>query len=133
MSTSIFHLSRRPFMRASFIVTAAIFCLSVAFSAPTLSAQIMDREHRLRNLSGTVTSPSHEPLRGAVVELQEGEGAEVKSYITAEDGRYHFNRLNSEADYRVWVVFRNRHSKNHEISKFDDHLDKVIDFTIETF
>jgi hypothetical protein len=86
-----------------------------------------------RELSGTVTSPSHEPLRGAVVEIQAGEGAQIRSYITAEDGRYHFKALNSEADYTIWVVFRNRHSKSKAISKFDSHPDKVIDFTVETF
>jgi hypothetical protein len=109
----------------------AIVLASLALSPHRLSAQM--HEQKLRTISGTVSSPDHEPLRGAVVELQEVADGEVESYITAEDGRYHFKRLNSEADYKVWVLFRNRHSRSRDISKFDDHLDKVINFTIETF
>jgi hypothetical protein len=130
VSTSISHPSRRSVTRAFFVI-AIVFCTSFAFSGRTFSAQVND--HKLRDLSGTVTSPSHEPLKGAVVELQEGDGAAIRSYITGQNGEYHFNRLNSDADYKVWVVFRTRHSKSKEISKFDDHLDKVIDFTVETF
>jgi hypothetical protein len=112
-----------------------IACLTISLFlvlfAPLLSSQVP--EHKFRSLSGTIESPQHEPLRGAVVQLQQGDSVQIKSYVTTEDGHYHFNRLNSEDDYKVWVIFRNRHSKPKEISKFDDHLDKVIDFTIETF
>ncbi len=92
----------------------------------------MQEHHTLRDLTGTVTD-GHEPLRGAIVQLEAEGSHEVLTYVTEDDGRYHFKRLIGEQDYRVWVVFRKRHSKTHEISKFDDHLDKVINFTIEPF
>lgn len=110
---------------------AAALCSLALLSAP-LSAQTMGQQHP-RELTGTVTDPGHEPVRGAVVQL-EAEGTHaIVTYITGEDGRYQFHRLNGDQDYRVWVVFRNRHSKTHELSKFDDHTDKVINFTIEAF
>lgn len=92
----------------------------------------MPEPHTLRELSGIVTD-GHEPIRGAIVELEAVGTHDIISYVTEDDGRYHFKRLNSDQDYRVWVVFRKRHSKAREISKFDDHEKKVIDFRIEPF
>ena len=93
----------------------------------------MGMDHTPRTLSGTITSPSHEPLRGAVVKLQQGDSPNIITFVTAADGRYTFKRLNGNEDYRVWVTFRARTSKPKEVSKFDSKMDKVIDFTIETF
>jgi hypothetical protein len=109
---------------------AAALC-SLGLIAAPLAAQTMGQQH-LRELTGTVTD-GHEPVRGAVVQLEAENTHAIVTYITAEDGTYHFHRLNGDEDYRVWVVFRKRHSKTHEISKFDSHMDKVIDFTIEAF
>jgi hypothetical protein len=114
------------------LVTTLLALFTVLPIAAPLSAQLTGHEHD-RNLSGLVTDPGHEPLRGAIVEIQAGEGTPVESYITGEDGRYHFKRLNSEMDYTVWVIFRKRHSKSKSISKFDSKEDKVINFTIESF
>ncbi|WP_182275741.1 carboxypeptidase-like regulatory domain-containing protein [Granulicella sp. 5B5] len=105
---------------------AALLC------APALFAQI-GVNPRTRELSGTVTDHQHEPLRGAVVKLQEGDTPNIVSYITGQDGRYRFRRLNGNTDYRVWVTFRERTSKSKSISKFDEQMNKVIDFTMETF
>jgi hypothetical protein len=112
----------------TFLAFAAVVCLGLPAS---LHAQAM--QHTFRDLSGTVTDPGHEPLRGAIVQLEADGSHDVLTYITEEDGRYHFKRLSGETNYRVWVVFRKRNSKAHEISKFDDHMDKVINFTIEAF
>jgi len=110
---------------------AAAFCCLALIALP-LSAQTMGQQH-LRELTGTVTDPGHEPVRGAVVQLEAENTHAIVTYITGEDGRYHFHRLNGDEDYRVWVVFRKRNSKARELSKFDSHTDKVINFTIEAF
>ncbi len=108
----------------------AIFLLAAMFySAPIYSQQVAP----LRTLTGTVTDTSHEPIRGAVVELQNPANNTVVTYLTDTNGRYIFKRLNSETDYRVWVVFRNRHTPTRSISKFDTRLAKVINFKISSF
>jgi hypothetical protein len=86
----------------------------------------------LRTLTGTVTGATHEPIRGAVVELQNSANNTVVTYLTDNDGHYLFKRLNSESDYRIWVVFRGRHTPTRSISKFDSHLAKVINFKINS-
>jgi hypothetical protein len=98
-----------------------------------LPAQPMQTDHHPRTLTGTVTDPQHEPLKGAVVKLQVGDTSTITTYITGPDGRYIFKRLDGNVDYRVWASFRERTSKSREISKFDANMDKEINFTLETF
>jgi len=113
--------------------SAAALCSLALLAAPLSAQQTMGQQHPFRELTGTVTDPGHEPVRGAVVQLESESNHDIVTYVTAADGHYYFKRLSGDQDYRVWVVFRNRHSKTHELSKFDDHADKVINFTIEAF
>jgi hypothetical protein len=87
----------------------------------------------VRTLTGIVTDDSHEPIRGAVVELRDDKTNEVVTYITDAGGRYDFKRLDGSTDYEVWVLFRGFRSPTRNISKFDGHLAKVIDFKVRTF
>jgi hypothetical protein len=93
----------------------------------------MPTQATTRTLSGTVVDASHEPVRGAVVEVRNEGSHQLTTYITEANGTYSFKRLDGNTDYVVWVVYRGRHSPSHAISKFDSHMDKVIDFTIRTF
>jgi hypothetical protein len=104
-----------------------------ALPAQPLAAPEQMSGHTLRTLTGTVTDPHHEPLKGAVVKLQTGDTSNITTYITGADGRYVFKRLDGNVDYKVWATFRERTSKPREISKFDNNMDKEIDFTLETF
>ncbi len=111
---------------------AKLALISALLFAPALRPQD-SLGNPTRDLSGVVTDPQHEPLRGAIVQLQAGDTPNITSYITGDDGRYRFLRLNGSSDYRVWVKFRNRTSRPRSISKFDSNMHKVIDFTMETF
>jgi hypothetical protein len=83
-----------------------------------------------RDLSGTVTDPQHEPLRGAVVQIHDDDTLSTVSFITGKDGHYSFRRLNSDANYHVWATFRERESSKHGISPFDTNKAKVVDLVV---
>lgn len=87
----------------------------------------------IRTLTGTVTDTSHEPIRGAVVELRNGKSSEVISNLTDASGHYDFKRLDGNTDYAVWVLYRSRRTPTRSISKFDSHMAKVLNFTIRTY
>jgi hypothetical protein len=117
----------------SWIATAAI-CLAAClllFALPAAAQTTGDPT--VRSLSGQVTDTSHEPIRGAIVELRDAKSSEVVTYLTDADGHYEFKRLDGNIDYEVWVVFRGRRTPTHSISKFDSHLAKVINFTMRTY
>ena len=84
-----------------------------------------------RSLSGTVTDRRHEPLNGAVVEVENGVTHRVVSYITNRDGKYRFRRLDVDTDYRLWVNFHGRRSKVRELSQFDSNRSKIINFVLK--
>jgi hypothetical protein len=90
----------RSISRATWMLATALLCL------PLYAQQTIPP----RTLTGTVTDNNREPLRGAIVELQNPSDNSVQTYLTDRDGHYVFKHLNSEADYRVWVVFRGRHT-----------------------
>ncbi|WP_176441627.1 carboxypeptidase-like regulatory domain-containing protein [Granulicella rosea] len=84
-----------------------------------------------RDLSGSVTDRQHEPLRGAVVQVQNGATMGVVSYITNRDGKYSFKRLDGETDYLLWVNFRGQKSKVRKLSQFDNDRPKTVDFVLD--
>jgi len=83
-----------------------------------------------RNLSGTITDHQHEPLSGAVVEVENGVTMGVVSYITNRDGKYTFKRLDGDTDYRLWVNFRGTKSRVRKLSQFDTNRPKIINFVL---
>ena len=93
----------------------------------------MGQHTALRNLRGIITDSGHEPIRNAVVELRDSNTNEVITYITDASGQYSFKRLDSHTDFQIWVLFRGRRSVTRNISMFDSHMDKVINFTVRTY
>jgi hypothetical protein len=86
-----------------------------------------------RNLTGTVQDRHREPLRGAIVEIENEDTKSVISYITDRNGRYSFKRLEGEADYRVWFTYRGQRSKIRQLSQFDDHHDATINLMVKEY
>jgi hypothetical protein len=116
------------------LLACAVPVGAMPFSTRPLAAQPFEQmDHTPRTLTGTVTDPHHEPLKGAVVKLQVGDSTAITTYITGPDGHYIFKRLDGNTDYKVWVTFRERTSKTRVISKFDSKMDTVIDFSLEAF
>lgn len=116
--------------RTRLVLATAILSITAFLASP---ANAQHPKSTMRTLSGTVTDTSHEPLRGAVVQLQNPVNNSVETYLTDAEGHYTFKRLDSETDYSVWVVFRGHNSPHRAISKFDSHLAKVIDFSIKPY
>jgi hypothetical protein len=96
-----------------------------------LHSGVLIAQQNIHNLSGTVTDHSHEPLRGAVVQVQEGGTQNVTSYITDQHGHYRFQHLKGSTDYLVWATYRDHKSKEKSISQFDTKQDVTVDLTID--
>ena len=108
-------------------LTTAALCGLMLVSSRTLPAQ-----QSLRDLSGNVEDSQHEPLRGAVVYLEDGNTHSVLSYITDRSGHFSFKRLRGDIDYEVWAVFRGQQSKHRNVSQFDTHTAPVIVLTVKS-
>src|ERR1700722_219092 len=103
----------------------------LAVMALLLGGTPMSGQPTLRNLTGTVHDRHHEPLKGAVVEIENENTKSVISYITDRSGRYSFRRIDGEVDYRVWFTYRGQRSKIRELSQFDSHQNATIDLVVK--
>ncbi len=113
-------LQNRP---ASLCLLAGTFLLAVPISRA--------QQDLPRTLTGTVTDRSKEPLKGAIVEVQNESTTSIVSYITDASGTFAFKRLSSNADYRVTVTYRGHHPKARELSHFDSNANPVFHFVIK--
>ena len=82
------------------------------------STAMAQRAASARTLDGTVTGKGG-PVKGAVVHLKDTRSLAQKSYITAEDGNYHFAQLSSGTDYDVWAEAGGKKSAVKSVSSFD--------------
>ena len=96
-----------------------------------LYAAPLSGQPTLRNLTGTVQDRHHEPLNGAVVEIENENTKGIISYITDRRGRYSFKRIQGEVDYRVWFTYRGQRSRVRELSQFDDHQNATINLMVK--
>ncbi len=113
------------------VTVAATVAVTLLGALPARAQQMPTPS--VRSLSGRVTDTSHEPIRGAIVQLRNSDTREVITYLTDESGRYNFKRMDGNVDYEVWVIFRGQPSAARTISKFDSHMIKVINFTVRVY
>jgi|SRR5271154_4029139 len=66
-----------------------------------LPAQQKNQDLTTRNVEGLVTDAGGQPAAKAVVQLKNTKSLQIRSFITAEDGRYHFAGLGSDVEYQV--------------------------------
>ncbi len=83
-----------------------------------------------RTLTGTVKDRQHEPLRGAVVVVQQEGTNVIVSYLTDSNGQFSFKHLSPSVDYQVTATYRGKTCHAQEMSHFDSKLDKVMNFII---
>ena len=79
-----------------------------------------------RDITGIVTDQNGEPLRRAVVQIDDEETKVVFSYITDRGGKFTFKRVNGSDDYRIWATRKGHRSKAIHLSPFDSHQSKAI-------
>ncbi|HXB74727.1 MAG TPA: carboxypeptidase-like regulatory domain-containing protein [Candidatus Acidoferrales bacterium] len=86
------------------ILASSVLALSVPASfAQTTYAQGKPKkgDASTRSVQGAVTNPDDSPAVGAVVQLENTKTLQVRSFITKEDGIFHFYELGTDVDYKL--------------------------------
>jgi carboxypeptidase family protein len=86
---------------------------------------------QVRSVRGTVTDQNGHVLAGAVVQIQDRTTSQVRSYVTQEDGSYHFEDLFSDLSYHLRANYAGVSSRSKILSKFDSDQVAVIDLKIQ--
>jgi len=101
--------------------------LSVMLLIAGLSAS---PQFETRLVTGVVTDLGGNALRGAAVQLENTETLSVVSYVTDDDGGYHFSGLHDDIDYILKAKYRRWWSKPKRVSKFNSSKQAKVNLII---
>jgi hypothetical protein len=77
-------------------------CLvTLLLSVNLLAQQKKNQDTTTRTMEGIVTDAAGQPAGKAVVQLKNTKSLQIRSFITSEDGRYHFAGLGADVEYQV--------------------------------
>jgi hypothetical protein len=108
--------------------------LLVAACLSSLSAQSKDKKNPdagTRSVQGLVQDADEKPVTGAVVQLKDMRTLQIRSFVTQDDGMYHFNGLKTEVDYQVKAIFNNMSSAAKTVSLFDTRKMATLNLKLE--
>jgi hypothetical protein len=105
-------------------------CLTVLLllvCAPLIFAQ---KDTNTRSVQGSVTTPDESVAVGAVVQLKNMKTLQIRSFITLDDGTYHFFELSPDVDYELKADFRGTTSGTKTLSSFDSRKKAIINLKL---
>jgi hypothetical protein len=89
-----------------------------------------DSQLSTRPVGGAVTDKRGNTLAGASVLLENTADLSVRSYITQQDGRFHFNGLNTDVDFTLKAHYKRWWSPSKTLSKFNESKNPEVTLVI---
>ena len=115
---------------------AISLALAIGFAAlvwpPLGSAQDKKKKKEdatTRVVQGTVFDTEEKTVVGAVVKLKDPRG--IRTYITRENGEFHFTGLRTDTDYELQASFNGMMSPWKRLSVFDERKTPVMNLKLE--
>src|SRR5229473_1070752 len=87
--------------RRSRILLSLALAAAFAVSSAAQTKKEKKEEASARSLQGQVSDPDDKPVVGAVVQLKDMRTLQVRSFITQDDGTYHFSGLKGDIEYQL--------------------------------
>ena len=120
-------------MKGIGLLLAAVLALSAtaSFSQTTYAppqGKPRKGDSTTRSVQGAVTNPDDSLAVGAVVQLENTKTLQVRSFITKEDGLFHFYELGSDVDYKLKAEDKKSgaSSDTKTLSSFDSRKQAII-------
>ena len=119
--------------RSGLPVVRAVASFLILICASALPAQNKkkDEDSSSRTLQGTVLDAAANPVDHAVVQLKDTRTLQVLSFITKEDGTYHFGGLKLDTEYLVRAEHEGASADWKRISVFDPRKTVIVNFKLE--
>ena len=106
---------------------AGLVVLLLLAGAPAAFAQ---KDSASRSVQGSVLNPDESAANGAVVQLKNLKTLQIRSFITKEDGTYHFFELSPDVDYELKADYQGASSGPKTLSSFDSRKKAVINLKL---
>ena len=105
-------------------------CILAALLAGGLWGQAQDQDSNARAVQGAVTDASGAPVDKAVVQLKNTKTLQIRSFITAADGNYHFAGLSPDVEYQVKADHEGSTSSWKTLSMFNTKKVAVVNLRL---
>ena len=112
---------------ARLVRLAPLVVLLLLVCAPVSFAQ---KDSTTRSVQGSVSNADDSAVVGAVVQLKNMKTLQIRSFITLEDGTYHFFELSPDVDYELKADFQGATSGSKTLSSFDSRKKAVINLKL---
>jgi len=123
--------SRRNMKRVlTLTAMASILCTGLLAQEPKKTREERREEANSRSAMGTITSADDKPLSGAVVQLKDMRTLQVRSFITLDDGQYHFSGLRNDIDYEL-TAKSGETTSTKKLSLFDNRKQAILNFKLD--
>jgi Carboxypeptidase regulatory-like domain len=106
-------------------------CIAIVLLSAGLSAQKKNQDATTRNLEGVVTDAAGKRVAKAVVQLKNTKNLQIRSFITQEDGSYHFMGLSVDVEYQVKAEGVGAASSWKDLSIFNSKKTPVINLKLK--
>jgi len=111
------------------LILAVMGCL-LAFGNPAADKKNKE-DANSRTVQGAVLDASEQPVAKAIVQLKDTKTLQVRSFITQQDGRYHFAGLSTSIDYELKAEYNGSASGTKTLSLFDSRKNATINLKLE--
>ena len=109
-----------------------IIAVLLLVAATAASAQgKKNKEDQTRSLRGQVLDAGDNPLEKAVVYLKNKGNFQVRTFITPQDGAFHFSGLSPNVDYELHAEHEGVLSATRTLSSFDSRKQVTLNLKIE--
>jgi hypothetical protein len=113
----------------------SILSLALVISSGLLAQKKSKEERReeanSRTVQGLVTGADEKPIAGAVVQLKDMRSLQVRSFITQDDGTYHFSGLKGDIEYQVTAKSGDVSAGPKTLSIFDSRKEAILNFKLD--
>ena len=100
-------------------------------AAPGLLWAGAQNSSQLRTVHGVVEDKAEIPVGTAVVYLKNARTLTVKTYISEDNGQYHFSGLDPNSDYEVHAEHGNLTSNTRTVSSLDSRKDFEVTLKLD--
>jgi Carboxypeptidase regulatory-like domain len=107
-------------------------CIAILLLGLTLNAQKKNQDPTTRNLEGFVTDATGQRAAKAVVQLKNTKNLQIRSFITQDDGSYHFMGLSADVEYQVKAERDGAASSWKDLSIFNSKKTPVINLKLKS-
>jgi hypothetical protein len=92
----------------------------------------LNEDPNTRSVEGVVSSAAGKSVTGAVVQLKDTKTLQIRSYVTHEDGAYHFAGLSTNVDYELKAETpAGQSSGTKRLSNFDGRKTATVNLPVK--